>query len=127
MTDETLPDHIFRPHLRPVQPLPIQKDGRQFVALRDPTMLQKQTMVVPVQAMPILQSFVGKQSIEELASQREQPAIVAWTPGELETDRKRVGVHGNRNRRPAQPVENTRVTTGYRGWIGVAQRRGDDR
>jgi AmmeMemoRadiSam system protein B len=69
MTTESLPEHIFRPHLRPIQPMPIQKDGRQFVALRDPAMLQSQTMVVPVQAMTILQQFHGKRSLEELATQ----------------------------------------------------------
>ncbi len=70
---EPLPDHIQRPHLRPVQPLPVQRDGKKFVALRDPTMLQKQTMVVPMQAMPILQSFVGDHTLDELADRFQRP------------------------------------------------------
>jgi len=69
MTSESLPDHILRPHLRPIQPLPIRREERNFVALRDPSMLQKQTMVVPVQAMPVLQQFQGRLTLDELASQ----------------------------------------------------------
>ncbi|MBT8484635.1 MAG: AmmeMemoRadiSam system protein B [Phycisphaerales bacterium] len=69
-----LPDHILRPHLRPIQPVPLQKDGRNFVALRDPSMLQKQTMVVPAEAMRILQQFHGQDTLDELANKfRSKP------------------------------------------------------
>ena len=44
---QSLPEHIQRPHIRPIQPIPVTKDGQQFLALRDPQMLQPQTMVVP--------------------------------------------------------------------------------
>jgi hypothetical protein len=67
MPIDPLPPHVYRPHLRPIQPVPVQKDGKQFVALRDPTMLMKRTMVVPVQALQVLQRFRGQQSLDELA------------------------------------------------------------
>jgi AmmeMemoRadiSam system protein B len=67
MPSDPLPSHILRPHLRPIQPVPVTKDGRQLVALRDPSMLVQQTMVVPVPVMGILQHFQGKHTLEELA------------------------------------------------------------
>jgi MEMO1 family protein len=68
MSIETLPEHIRRPHLRPIQPIPLSKDGKQFIALRDPAMICKQTMVIPVAALPVLQHFRGEQEIEQIAS-----------------------------------------------------------
>lgn len=73
MSIDALPDHIRKPHLRPIQPLPIQKDGKRLVALRDPTMLQPQTMVVPVPAMQLIQQFQGNHTIEELAERFSSP------------------------------------------------------
>lgn len=67
MSLDSLPDHITKPHLRPVQPVPVKKDGKQFVALRDPTMLVKQTMVIPAHILPILQQFQGQNNLEEIA------------------------------------------------------------
>jgi len=69
MSLESLPEHIRRPHLRPIQPKPIVKDGKPFVALRDPAMLSAQTLVVPAQALPALQQFRGERSIAEIATQ----------------------------------------------------------
>ncbi|MHC4416638.1 MAG: AmmeMemoRadiSam system protein B [Planctomycetota bacterium] len=69
MSIESLPEHIRRPHLRPVQPRPVLKNGKPFVALRDPAMLVPQTLVVPAQALPVLQRFRGEQSIAEIADQ----------------------------------------------------------
>jgi len=66
---ETLPPHIRRPDLRPVQPIPVVKNGQQFFALRDPAMQQQQTMVVPAQALVILQQFKGQRPIDEIAGQ----------------------------------------------------------
>ena len=73
MTNTTLPEHVRKPHLRPVQPLPVQKDGRQFVALRDPMMLSRDTLVVPPQALNALQSFQGQLTLEQLAEQFSAP------------------------------------------------------
>ena len=67
MSIESLPEHIRRPHVRPIQPIPVSKDGKQFIALRDPAMLQGQTMVVPIPALQVLQQFQGEQTLEELA------------------------------------------------------------
>ncbi len=69
MSPESLPEHIRRPHLRPVQPRPVIKDGKQFVALRDPAMLVSQTLVIPAQALHVLQHFRGERSITEIAEQ----------------------------------------------------------
>ncbi|MHC4427767.1 MAG: AmmeMemoRadiSam system protein B [Planctomycetota bacterium] len=69
MTLESLPEHIRRPHLRPVQPRPLVKDGKPFVALRDPAMLVRQTLLVPAQALSVLQLFRGERSIAEIAEQ----------------------------------------------------------
>jgi AmmeMemoRadiSam system protein B len=73
MTEHASPDHVRRPHLRPIQPVPVQKDGHQMVALRDPTMLSDQTMVIPVQALGILQQFQGQRTVEELARRFHVP------------------------------------------------------
>ncbi|MEE2896326.1 MAG: AmmeMemoRadiSam system protein B [Planctomycetota bacterium] len=60
--------HLVRPHTRPVQPIPVQNDGKQLVALRDPSMLVQQTMVVPPQAMGVIQLFNGESTVDEIAS-----------------------------------------------------------
>ena len=69
MSLESLPEHIRRPHLRPIQPKPVMRDGKPFVALGDPTMLVRQTLVVPAQTLPALQQFRGERSIAEIAIQ----------------------------------------------------------
>jgi AmmeMemoRadiSam system protein B len=45
------------------------KDGKPFVALRDPAMLVGQTLVVAAQILPALQHFRGERSIAEIAEQ----------------------------------------------------------
>lgn len=64
MSDST--PHLVKPHARPIQPIPVQKDGKQFVALRDPSGLIQQTMVVPPQAVSILQLLDGTQSLDDI-------------------------------------------------------------
>ena len=59
--------HLDNPHARPVQPIPVQNEGKQAIALRDPSMLVQQTMVVPPQAMGVIQLFDGSNSIEQIA------------------------------------------------------------
>lgn len=66
-SSQELPDHIRVPHLRPVQPIPVEKDGRRFVALRDPAMLRGQTMVVVQPVMAVLQHFNGRQGVDEIS------------------------------------------------------------
>ena len=77
MADEnTLPEHVYKPHVRPFQPVLMQKDGKQFVALQDHMRLNQQTMVVPVQVLQVLRQCQGKESIDDLATkfggQRDQ-------------------------------------------------------
>ena len=72
-SDASLQEHLLRPHLRPIQPVPVQKDGQQFVALRDPAMLRAQTMVVPPQVMQALQLFQGKLTVDEIAQRLGGP------------------------------------------------------
>lgn len=67
MDTESLPEHILRPHLRPIQPIPVQKDGRQLIALRDPTLLTRKTMLVAAPAFQALQRFTGSLTIDEIA------------------------------------------------------------
>ena len=64
--DAPIPPHILTPHARPLQPIPVAKDGQQFVALRDPTMLVAQSMVVPPQALNLIQLFQGELSIDQM-------------------------------------------------------------
>ncbi len=64
----TLPEHLQRPHLRPYQPLGVEKDGQQFVVLRDPAMLQPQSMVVQPQALGVMQHFNGDRSLDEIVA-----------------------------------------------------------
>lgn len=68
MSTDQLPEHILRPHLRPIQPVPVTKDGVQYVALRDPSMLQDQMMVVPMPVMRYMQLFRGDRTLDELAA-----------------------------------------------------------
>jgi AmmeMemoRadiSam system protein B len=69
MNDQSLSEHLQKPHLRPVQPIPVKKDGANFIALRDPQQLQAQTIVVPPNMMTILQEFRGEKSIDQIAQQ----------------------------------------------------------
>ena len=69
MTIDALPEHIRRPHLRPIQPISVAKDGKQFVALRDPAMLCPQTMVVPMPVLQVVQLFRGDRPIDQIATQ----------------------------------------------------------
>ncbi|MFO0828399.1 MAG: AmmeMemoRadiSam system protein B [Phycisphaerales bacterium] len=68
-----LPEHVRRPHVRPLQPLPVQaqnkEDGRitMLVGLRDPSMLTNQMMIVPPQAVQVIQHFRGERTLEEIA------------------------------------------------------------
>lgn len=64
----TPPDHVRTPHARPIQPIPVSKDGKQFVALRDPAMLVSQSMVVNPQALNLVQQFQGELTTEEIAA-----------------------------------------------------------
>ncbi|MHC5027160.1 MAG: AmmeMemoRadiSam system protein B [Planctomycetota bacterium] len=64
---ESLPTHIRTPDLRPIQPIPATQDGKKLVALRDPSMLSQQTLLVPPPVMTVLQQFSGTDQIEAIA------------------------------------------------------------
>ena len=68
-----LPEHLHRPHLRPIQPIPVRKDGKPFMALRDPAMLAERTMIVPLQAAQTIRLFDGQRTIEEIAEHLKAP------------------------------------------------------
>jgi len=63
---DAVPTHIDVPEIRPIQPIPVQKDGKRLVALRDPLMLTQRTMIVPPQVAAVLQTFQGKLSLHEI-------------------------------------------------------------
>jgi len=67
MPNQSLPDHIRIPHLRPIQPIMMHKDGKPLIALRDPSMLVNQTMVVSPQVMRVLQQFNGEHEVGVIA------------------------------------------------------------
>ena len=73
MTTQSLPDHIARPHIRPVQPIPVKKEDQQLVALRDPLMLTKQTMIVAPAVVRVIQAFQGTMTIDKIAEQIKTP------------------------------------------------------
>lgn len=67
MTTESLPEHLRKPHIRPIRAMPVEQDGRQVVALCDPSNLSGQTMAVAPPVMKVIQLFRGERTIEELA------------------------------------------------------------
>lgn len=66
MQSSTLPEHLSRPALRRIHPVPLQKDNQLFLGLRDPLMLHGQMMVVPPPAFQVMQLFNGERSIDEI-------------------------------------------------------------
>lgn len=66
MSSTTQPEHLVRPALRRIHPVPLQKDNQVFLGLQDPLMLQGQMMVVPPPAFQVMQLFNGERSVEEI-------------------------------------------------------------
>jgi AmmeMemoRadiSam system protein B len=69
-----LPEHILMPAMRKFQAWPVQQDNQQFVALRDPYMLTKETMVVPPNIFAVIQRIDGESTAEEIAKVTKAPA-----------------------------------------------------
>ena len=67
MSTANLAEHLQRPALRRVHPVPLQKDNQVFLGLQDPCMLYPQMMVVPPQAFQVMQFFNGERSVDEIA------------------------------------------------------------
>ena len=68
-----LPEHLLMPALRKFQAWPVKQNDQQFVALRDPYMLTKETMVVPTNIMAVIQLIDGNTTAEEIAKQTKAP------------------------------------------------------
>ena len=66
MSTAELAEHLQRPALRRVHPVPLQKDNQLFLGLQDPLMLSGQMMVVPPPAFQVMQLFNGERSLEEI-------------------------------------------------------------
>jgi len=62
-TGSNIPD---RPQLRPVEVSRISREGSDLFVLKDPLQLNEQSLLVPVQAAPYLQSMDGTNTIEEI-------------------------------------------------------------
>jgi AmmeMemoRadiSam system protein B len=73
MTTTELPEHLSKPALRRVHPVPLQKDNQVFLGLRDPCMLKDQMMVVPPQAFQVMQFFNGENSVDQIAATLKLP------------------------------------------------------
>ncbi len=61
-----LPEHLFMPALRQFQAWPMKKDDKQLVALRDPFMLTKETLVIPPNVFAAVQLIDGESTLEEI-------------------------------------------------------------
>lgn len=71
----TLPEHLLRPALRRIHPVPLQKDNQLFLGLQDPLMLHGQMMVVPPPAFQVMQFFTGERTIEEICQSIGAPEV----------------------------------------------------
>ena len=68
-----LPDHLQKPAIRQIQPVPIKKENTIFVGLRDPFQLIKNTIVLPANIFNIVRNMNGDLAAEEIASKSNSP------------------------------------------------------
>lgn len=68
MNATELAEHLQRPALRRIRPIPLKKDEQLLLGLQDPNMLVQQMMVVPAQAFQVIQLFNGERSLEEIGT-----------------------------------------------------------
>jgi len=61
-----LPEHLFLPALRQFQPIPLQKDDKTLIALRDPYMLTTETLFVPANVFRVIQLIDGQTTVEQI-------------------------------------------------------------
>ena len=66
-------EHLNRPHVRPFQPVGIEKDKQVGVGLRDPMNLTGRMMVVPPQALGLIHGLQGEQTLEQIADATKVP------------------------------------------------------
>jgi len=68
-----LPEHLLMPALRKFQAWPLKQNNEQFVALRDPYMLKKETMVVPANIFGVIQRIDGHTLASDIAQASKAP------------------------------------------------------
>ena len=68
-----LPEHLLMPALRKFQAWPVKQKDQQLVALRDPYMLTKETMVITPNIFAIIQRIDGNTMAEEIAKATKSP------------------------------------------------------
>jgi len=69
-----LPEHLLMPALRQFQALPMKKDNQPLIALRDPYMLAKETIVVPSNVYRVIQLIDGNTTSQEIVQTTKVPA-----------------------------------------------------
>ena len=71
--DAPMAEHLHRPQIRNFQPLGMEKDGKSFVMLRDPSMLAEQQMAVLPQVLQLILMFQGRETLDEIAAKTQAP------------------------------------------------------
>ena len=71
--DAPMAEHLNRPQIRNFQPLGMEKDGKSFVMLRDPSMLAEQQMAVLPQVLQLILMFQGRETLDEIAAKTQAP------------------------------------------------------
>ncbi len=71
--DAPMAEHLNRPQIRNFQPLGMEKDGKAFVMLRDPSMLAEQQMAVLPQVLQLILMFQGRETLDEIAAKTQAP------------------------------------------------------
>lgn len=69
-----VPEHLLRPHIRPFQPVGIERDKQMGVGLRDPMNLSGRMMVVPPEALGLIHALQGDRTVEEISAATRVPA-----------------------------------------------------
>ncbi|MCE9618929.1 MAG: AmmeMemoRadiSam system protein B [Planctomycetes bacterium] len=68
-----LAEHLNKPQIRNFQPLGMQKEGKSYVMLRDPSMLTEQQIVVMPQILQVILLFQGRETLDEIAAKTQAP------------------------------------------------------
>jgi len=67
------PEHLLRPHVRPFQPVGVERDKQVGVGLRDPMNLTGRMMVVPPQALGLIHSLQGEHTVDQISEATKVP------------------------------------------------------
>jgi hypothetical protein len=67
------PEHLSRPHVRPFQPVGVERDKQVGVGLRDPMNLTGRMMVVPPQALGLVHALQGEHTVEQISEATKVP------------------------------------------------------